>query len=115
MSDRLFFSLVYLAAVFVSSVSQVLLKRSANAEHGGRWREYFNVRVVAAYGLFFLATLITVTALRYIPVSLGTVLESTGYLYVTVLGIVFLKEKVSGRKWLGLAVIVAGILIYSIP
>ena len=105
--------MIYLLSVFVSSVSQILLKRSAQEEHKNTLAEYLDLRVIVAYGMFFGATLITVTALKYVPVSLGTVLESTGYLFVTILGVVFLKEKVSRRKLLGLLIIVIGILIYA--
>lgn len=113
MNKGMIFSGIYLLSVFVSSVSQILLKKSAQEDHKSRLAEYLDLRVVIAYGLFFGATLITVVALRYVPVSLGTVLESAGYLFVTVLGVLFLKERVSKRKWLGLVIIVAGILIYA--
>ena len=39
---------------------------------------------------------------------------SSGYLYVTVLGAVFLKEKIGKRKLCGLGIILAGILIYAL-
>ncbi len=113
MNKIIIFSGIYLLSVFVSSVSQILLKKSAQQTHKSRLAEYLDMRVVIAYGLFFGATLITVMALKYVPVSLGTVLESTGYLFVTILGVLFLKERVSKRKWFGLAVIVLGILIYA--
>lgn len=101
-------------SVFVSSVSQILLKKSAQEQHKNRLAEYLDIRVIAAYMLFFGATLITVFALKYVPVSLGTVLESAGYLFVSVLGVLFLQEKIGRRKLLGLAIIVVGILIYAL-
>ncbi len=114
MNKVLIYSGVYVLAVFVSSLSQILLKKSAEEEHKDFLAEYLDLRVIVAYGLFFGATLITVFALKYVPVSLGTVLESSGYLFVTILGVLFLKEKVSKRKVLGLVIIVAGIAIYAI-
>ena len=114
MSKLLLFSGIYLLSVLVSSASQILLKKSAQKEHKNRLAEYLDLRVLTAYGLFFGATLITVTALKVVPVSLGTVLESTGYVFVTVFGVLFLKEKVSRRKLAGLALIVCGILIYAL-
>jgi drug/metabolite transporter (DMT)-like permease len=114
MSKELIFSGIYLLSVFVSSVSQILLKKSAQENHKNKLAEYLDIRVIVAYGMFFGATLITVTALKVIPVSMGTVLESAGYIFVTILGMIFLKEKVSKRKWRGLLIIVAGILIYAL-
>lgn len=110
----LFFAGIYLFSVFISSVSQVLLKKSAESKHKNALAEYLNPRVIVAYGLFFGATLVTVIALKYVPVSLGTVLESTGYIFVTILGVVFLKEQVSRRKLIGLGIILAGVLLYSL-
>lgn len=114
MNKVFLFSCIYLMSVFVSSVSQILLKKSAQDQHKSRLAEYLDIRVIVAYLFFFGATLITVFALKYVPVSLGTVLESTGYLFVSVLGVLFLQEKLSRRKLLGLTIIVTGILIYAL-
>lgn len=114
MNNLVLFCGIYLLSVFVSSVSQILLKKSAQETHKNYLAEYLDIRVIVAYGMFFGATLITVFALKVVPVSLGTVLESAGYLFVTVLGVIFLKEKVSRRKWIGLTITVIGILIYAL-
>ena len=110
----LIFSGIYLFSVFISSVSQILLKKSADHTHKNPLAEYLNPRVIIAYGFFFGATLISVIALKYVPVSLGTVFESTGYIFVTILGVIFLKERVSRRKLIGLGIILAGVLLYSL-
>ena len=114
MNERIIFMGVYLLSVFVSSVSQVLLKKSADSKHKTRLAEYLNWRVILAYSLFIAATMITVLALRYIPVSLGVILESSGYIFVTILGVLFLKERVSRRKVVGLMIILCGIIIYTL-
>ena len=46
--------------------------------------------------------------------SLGPVLEATSYLYVTVFGVTIFKEKLSRKKCIALAMILAGILIYAL-
>lgn len=114
MNELLIYSGIYLVSVFVASVSQVLLKKSAQRPHKNSLAEYLDPRVIVAYSLFFGASFITVMALKVVPVSMGTVLESSGYLYVTILGVIFLKEKISKRKLLGLGIILAGILIYAL-
>lgn len=112
-SDRRYV-LLYLFSVLVSSVSQIILKKSANVEHGSVLREYLNPRVIGAYALFFLSSFCTMLAYRGVPLSLGPVLETTGYIWVTLLGLLCLGEKVNGKKWMGLGLIVAGILVFSI-
>ncbi len=106
--------LIFLCSVFISSVSQVLLKSSANKEHGNALKEYLNPKVIVAYGMFFLATLITILAYKYVPLSMGGILESSGYIFVAVLSYIFLHEKISKRKMLGLAVILLGILVFNL-
>ncbi len=102
---------IYIFSVFISSVSQILLKTSANKKYESRIREYLNPRVIVAYGIFFIATFVTIIAYKGIPLSLGPILETTGYLWVSLLGYFILKEKISRRKIIGLIVVVAGIVV----
>ena len=108
------FSLVFVVSVLISSISQVMLKTSANKSYSDRIKEYLNPTVIIAYGLFFLSTLITVFAYKVVPLSLGPVLESTGYVFVAVLGVVLLKEKMSPRKLFGMILILTGIALFSL-
>ena len=105
---------IYIFSVFISSVSQIILKTSADKEYDSKIREYLNPRVIIAYAIFFLATLVTVYAYKGIPLSLGPILETTGYLWISLLGYFILKEKISRRKLLGLAVVIIGIFISCI-
>ena len=109
------FTIIFLTGVLVSAVSQVILKTSANKTHSSIIKEYLNLRVILAYTLFFGASLLAVTAYRHIPLSLGVVLESTGYIYIPFLSFFFLKERITKKKALGMVVIIVGILVYSYP
>ena len=102
---------IYIFSVFISSVSQILLKTSANKKYESKIREYLNPRVIIAYGIFFIATFVTIIAYKGIPLSLGQILETTGYRWASLLGYFILKEKISRRKILGLIVVVAGIVV----
>lgn len=106
--------LVFLVSVFISSLSQVLLKVSAGKQHSSIWREYLNIRIICAYGLFFLATLITICAYRYVSLSMGAVLEASGYIFVAILGRVVLKEKIGKKKLIGLGMVLAGIVVFNL-
>ena len=114
MSKLAFSVLLMLFSVLVASVSQILLKISANREHGSRLKEYLNPLVITAYGLLFGSTLLTMTALRHLPLSWSPVLESAGYIFVAVFGYFFLKEKFNRRKLAGLALILVGILVFAL-
>ena len=102
---------IYVFSVFISSVSQIILKSSADMKYDNKLKAYLNPRVIIAYGIFFLATLVTVYAYKGIPLSVGPILETTGYLWISLLGYFILKEKISRRKLIGLVIVVAGIII----
>ena len=104
---------VILFGAFISSVSQILLKISADAKHARPLSEYLNWRVALAYGLFFLAVLLNIYAFRGVELKAGPVLASSTYIFVMILGSLFLGERVTWRKLLGNVLIVLGILVFN--
>ncbi len=105
---------VLLFSVFISSVSQILLKKAANRTYETPLKEYLNLLVVGAYGLFFCSVILTMLALKYVPLSMSPILESTGYIFVSVMGYIFLKERFTRRKLCGFALILAGVIIFNL-
>ena len=105
---------VLLFSVFISSVSQILLKKAANRTYETPLKEYLNPLVVGAYGLFFCSVILTMLALKYVPLSMTPILESTGYIFVSVMGYIFLKERFTRRKLCGFALILAGVIIFNL-
>ena len=105
---------VLLFSVFISSVSQILLKKAANRTYETPLKEYLNLLVVGAYGLFFCSVILTMLALKYVPLSMSPILESTGYIFVSLMGYIFLKEKFTRRKLCGFALILAGVIIFNL-
>lgn len=104
---------LFVFSVFISSVSQTILKTSAEKKYDNRLQEYLNPKVIIAYGIFFLSSLITVVAYKYVPLSLGPILESCGYIFITLLGYFILHEKVGKKKLIGLIVILMGISFFN--
>lgn len=105
--------LVYVCSVFIASVSQIILKTSSGVKYDNFIKEYLNPRVIIAYSLFFGTTFISLYAYKGLPLSMGPILEATGYIWVALLSFLILKEKVTKTKMIGLAVIITGIVIYS--
>jgi drug/metabolite transporter (DMT)-like permease len=104
---------IYLTGTFVSAASQILLKLSATQKHKGIIAEYLNVKVVSAYIFFFGATLCTVFSYRWMPLSWGAILDSFGYFFITILSILFLKERLTIKKVSGMIVIILGVILYA--
>ena len=109
------YALLCLLGVFLASISQVMLKKAALRSYSGFWQQYLNPLVISAYVLLFVPTILGVFAYRVMPVNLGTVLETTSYLYVTFFGVVIFKEKLSVKKVLALVLIILGVLVYAVP
>jgi len=103
--------LIMLTGTFISSVSQIILKKAAEKEYPNKMAEYLNAPVIIAYMIFFGATLCSVFAYKVVPLSIGPILEATGYIWVAVLGKICLGEHIGGRKAVGLVVIIVGIVI----
>ena len=103
---------IYLCSVFVASVSQILLKTAANRTYPTRIKEYLNRYVIAGYALLFVSTILTMLALKEVPLSWANVIGSVGYFFVFIMGYLILKERFSRRKLLGILVIFAGIGVF---
>ena len=107
------YALLNAFGVFVSAIAQVMLKKSAQEQHESVVGEYLNLKVIFAYAIFFSATLLSVLSYRGIPLSMGPLLDATGYLYVTIFGVTIFHEKMTKKRLAALALIVCGIAVYS--
>ena len=108
------YAALMLAGTFISSVAQVLLKKAAQREYASFLQEYLNPRVIFAYVIFFGASLLAVFAYRVVPLSMGPILEATGYIYVTIFGVAIFHEKLTPLKLAALGLILAGIAVYAL-
>ena len=108
------YAALMLFGTFISSVAQVMLKKAAQKQYASFWKEYLNVRVIAAYAIFFAASLLAVFAYRVVPLSMGAILEATGYIYITLFSVLIFHEKIGAKKILALLMIVCGIVVYAL-
>lgn len=106
--------LLYIFSVLVVSVAQVLLKSSANREHRNGLREYLNWRVALAYAMMLATTFMTIIAYRQVQLKDGPVWSSLGYVFVLVLGRLFLGERVTWSRVAGILLIIAGIYVFTL-
>lgn len=106
------YSAILILSVFISALSQVLLKKSALKSYASFIREYLNFYVVPAYAIYFLAVFLDLLALRKVPVSFVPVAEASSYIFVLLFGRIFFNETFSKRKILAMILILAGILVF---
>lgn len=113
-NNAFFCACLLLSGVFISAISQVMLKKASMKQYKFPIFEYLNPLVIFAYILFFGTTFLSVLAYRGIPLSMGPVLEATSYIYITFFGVIFFGERITKRKVLALGCIIAGIAVYSL-
>lgn len=106
--------LILIFSVFISSIAQMLLKISANENHASKLKEYLNFRVIVSYGIFVVSTILTVIAYKGVYLKSGPIIESTGYIFVLILGKMLLKEKITKNKLIGITTIIFGIIVFSL-
>lgn len=110
----LLYAVIMLIGVLISSIAQVLLKKASQKKYDSVIKEYLNAPVMIAYAVFFGATLLSVFAYRVVPLSMGAILEATGYLYITFFSVAIFKEKIDRKKLIALGMILIGIVVYSV-
>ena len=105
---------VAIFSVLLSSLSQVLLKKSS-AESKKHWVfEYLNLKVVIAYSIIFICMLLMIYAFTGMYYRYGAVIESLAYLLIMVFSRIFLKEKITKRRVIGNLIIVVGVIIFTL-
>ena len=106
----------YIVIMFLSvstaSVSQLLLKKSAMKKYASVIKEYLNPLVIGGYGILFLSMLLTIYAYSGMDYKNGPIIESFGNVIVLVLGYLFLKEKISVKKLMGIVCIMVGMAVF---
>ncbi len=106
--------IIMLFCVAISGFSQILLKKSALKNYESKIKEFLNPYVIVGYSLFLFCTFVSVLCYKYVPLTLGTVIESTGYIFVPVLSFIFLKEKLNTKQLIGVIIVLIGVVLFAI-
>ncbi len=75
-------------------------------------REYLNPYVIGGYVLTGISMLLTIFAFRGMEYKNGPIIEALGFVLVMLFGLFVFKEKLTKKKMIGTALILAGIFIY---
>ncbi len=95
--------------VFYTLLSFVFVVPQAKDALGMEPKFYLLIAVKSF--IIFLAWICSFTALKRLPVSLYGILDMTGVLFATMLGVVFLGESLSVLRVLGLVTVCGGLLL----
>lgn len=106
--------ILLILAVLVSSISQIILKKSASQKYKSVVKEYINPYVIIGYFLMVLSTVLVILGLKGVSYKEEPIIESLGYIFVMILSNKILGEKITKNKIIGNALILFGIFIYYI-
>ena len=108
------------ASVVLGGIAQIALKRAVSGSFGTEspgvawWLRLFRSSWLWVYAMCFgLATALWLLALSGLNISYAFPLLSASYAFVALLARVWLKEPVSTRRWLSIAVICAGVILIA--
>ncbi len=98
-----------LAAILSVGIGQTLLKAGAGGDISFT-RRLWRVPTMGGYALLALATLLTAFALQELPLRLFVLTSALVYPLISILSASFLKERIRWSQWLGIALIVTGVI-----
>jgi drug/metabolite transporter (DMT)-like permease len=104
-------------AVILTGISQVLLK--IGSAHQGKRKEsvltaYLNRPTFIAYGLFLIVTVISVIALKEMPLKVFYTITSLNFVIILGLSWWYLKEDVNMKMVAGTILIISGVLVFNL-
>ena len=115
MDEKVIFSLsLFFISSVLTSISQIMLKVSANKKYKSLIYEYANWYVIFSYSLFILITIIKSIAYKNIDYKYGPIMSTLSYVFIMCMSIKILKEKNTINKTVGVILIIVGIIIFNI-
>ncbi len=114
MVNKIFIIFLVIITTFIGAFGALFLKlgsKEISLTFKGLFKNYkflFGIFLYGVSALFFLG------ALRYGPLTMVYPFLSLGYIWITFLAIYFVKEKMNIMKWLGIILIIMGVILIGI-
>ena len=100
-----------IAAVLIASASQVLLKKKASKAPKSFLKKFLNGPVILSYILLFGSMALNSLALRRMEMSVLPCITATSFLWIMILSAIFLGEKPTKNKIIGILMILVGVVV----
>ncbi len=108
--------LIFIRGLMASLLLLAVARRmGALGGHGGQARHLLNRPLLVRAGLDAVATLVYLTALFHLPIGNATAINLATPLFITLMAVLTLGERVSAGRWLIIAVGFAGVLLVVQP
>ncbi|MBW2983568.1 EamA family transporter [Candidatus Woesearchaeota archaeon] len=107
------FGLIILCT-FLTSIAQILYKFGANKLVVSLYGIITNYQIITGLIIYVIAGIIMIIALRHGDVTVLYPIIATSYVWVSLLSIFFLGELMNAYKWIGIFIIIAGVILVSV-
>ncbi len=107
----IFYIAVLVVMTFLGATASLFLKKASGSE--GILALMQNVNFYLGGMLYLLAAVLNIYILKFLEYSVILPLTSLTYIWTMALSYFVLKEKITGRKMLGVALILAGAVVVS--
>ena len=108
---------ITLIAALIASFSQTLYKRSMTKQLRGIrdiLKVFFKKPVLIGLGGYFVSLIVYLFALSHAPLSVVYPTFASTFIFITLLSVFVLKEKIGPRRVAGMAIVFFGILLIAL-
>lgn len=103
--------IVGICSVIIASFAQILLKKSAETGAESFIKKFLNLKVISSYVLLFISMFINTFALRRLELRILPCITATSFLWILLFSYLFLGEKPSAKKVIGMILIMVGVIV----
>lgn len=111
MQPKVLAILMVLGCSVLAAIGQIFLKIGSSSVNSSLLSWLTNTRLILGIGLYAVSTIIFVLALKLADVSILYPVIAASYIWVAILASIFLGESFSAMRWVGLVLIIGGIVL----
>ena len=114
MATQLWSIILVITATLIGAFGPILLKKASAKKLSKLKSLMTNYHLFGGVGLYALGTLLFIPALKGGELSVLYPFVALSYIWVSLLSVKFLGEKMNKFKWIGIALIIAGVSLIGI-
>ncbi len=111
MTTKLWAALLVLFTTFLTSAGQILYKLGSENLAFNIYSILTNYYLILGAVIYTIGGILIIVSLRGGEVSVLYPIIATGYIWVSLLSVMFLGETMNALKWIGIAAIIGGIAL----
>lgn len=106
--------LMVLVATFIGAIASILLKKGSAKFNINPLQQIKNFHLVGGLSMHLMGSVVYISALRLGELSILYPLAAAQYIWISLLAKRFLNERMNKLKWIGVMLIIIGIIFINI-